>query len=174
MRNSADRLQIHSFILLMLRYCHTVVLQCTIMLCPNVPYCAAMHHCVMPWLQGIPNRHKLWGVTCSVDAPFSADAVTKLCVQRTPPTLSSALGSSLTLKPWNFPPLSPVSSIFPWSLNHDLSLNLTAKAWRRGCYGLLILAWAKDYKVMIWGAVMVQYPGDLWMIRVAGGEVMGS
>ena len=55
----------------------------------------------------------LTGVTCSVDAPFSADAVTKLCVQRTPPTLSSALGSSLTLKPWNFPPLSPVSSIFP-------------------------------------------------------------
>ena len=49
------------------------------------------------------------GVTCCVDAPFSADAVPKLCVQRTPPTLASTLGSSSTLQPWNFPPLSPIS-----------------------------------------------------------------
>ena len=39
------------------------------------------------------------GVTYSVDAPFSADVVPKLCAQRTPPTRSTALGSSSTLKP---------------------------------------------------------------------------
>ena len=39
------------------------------------------------------------GVTCCVDAPFSADAVPILCVQRTPPTLPSALGSSSNLQP---------------------------------------------------------------------------
>ena len=68
-----------------------------------------------------------------------------LCVQRTPPTLPKAIGSSWALTPWNSPPLGPIP---PWSLNHDLYFNLTAKAWRRWCYGLLILVWAKGYKVM--------------------------